>query len=112
MMSCPGSPRTNAPHRARRADAHRGIAALDLDRRGVGQIGPVAFAGVDDENAGRRAAASTTRTVPPRLQPRDVVAERRAEAAGLQKIPLHIDNDQRHPADIDGERARAPRRWS
>ena len=49
-----------------RADAHRGLAALDLGRRRVGEIRPVAFAGVDDQHAGcarghraRRGSGST-----------------------------------------------------
>ena len=42
----------DAAHRAQGADAHGRIASLDLHRRGIGQVGPVAFAGMDDENAG------------------------------------------------------------
>ena len=38
-----------------------------------------------------------------RLQPRHVVAERRAEAAGLQEVALHVDDDERL-AEIDCQR--------
>jgi hypothetical protein len=43
------------------------------------------------------------------LETRDIVAERRTEAARLQKIRLHIDDDECHPAGIDGERLRLRR---
>ena len=36
------------------------------------------------------------------LQARHVVAERRAEAAGFQKIPLHVDDHERGVLEIDG----------
>ena len=43
---------------------------------------------------------------------RDVVAERFAEAAGLQKVALHVDDQQRgrRPVDLDrpGSAARVP----
>jgi hypothetical protein len=44
-----------------------------------------------------------------RLQTRHVVAKRFAEAAGLEKIALHIDDDQRRPVEIDGKRRRLGR---
>lgn len=100
----------DAAHRAQRADAHGRIASLDLDRRGVGQIGSVAFAGMDDENAGApRGGQDVSARSHSALEARNIVAEGSAEASRLQEIPLHIDNDQRHPADIDGERLRLRR---
>ena len=88
----------------------RRIAALDLHRRRIGQVGPVALAGMDDENAGTPRGGQHIRAGPDRrLETRDIVAERRAEPARLQKIPLHIDDDERHPAGIDGERRRLRR---
>ena len=73
-----------------------GGAAGELRRRCVREVGAVALAGVDDEHpggagggdgggAGRDGA----------LQQRDVVAERLAEAAGLEKVALHVDDDER-----------------
>ncbi len=41
-----------------------------------------------------------------RLQQRDVVAERGAEAARLQEVALHVDDDERRPADVDLKRIR------
>ena len=43
----------DAAHRTGVADALARRAALDLGRRRVGQIGPVALAGMDDQQAGR-----------------------------------------------------------
>ena len=40
------------------------------------------------------------------LETRHVVAKRRAEAARLQKIALHIDDDEGRPAGIDRNRRR------
>ena len=39
-----------------------------------------------------------------RLQPRNVIAERCAEAAGFEKVALHIDDDERRRIGIDGKR--------
>ena len=65
---------------------------------------------MDDENAGTPRGGQDIRAGPDRrLQTRDIVAERRAEPAWLQKIPLHIDDDKCHPAGIDGERLRLRR---
>ena len=79
-------------------------AALDLGRRRVGQIGQMAFAGVDDQHAGvaRRLQHRRDRLHRAR-QLRDVVAERFAEAAGLQEVALHVDDEERRgrPVEID-----------
>ena len=70
-------------------------------------VGTVAFAGMDDEHAGLRAAASTS---PARRDRRpeqaDIVAERFAKTARLEKITLHIDDDQRGACQIDFDRDR------
>ena len=65
----------------------------------------MAFAGVDDEHTGisggrQHLAARLNR----RLQPGDVVAESGAEPARLQKVALHVDDDQRRSPEIDGKR--------
>ena len=97
----------NPPHRAGRADARGRRAALDLGGRRIRHIRAVAFAGVDDQNAGRARGRQH------RLQRRDrgleqahVVAERFAEAARLQEVALHVDDDERRTLERDGERLR------
>ena len=67
----------------------------------------MALAGVDDGQPGgarlleqRRVGAIV------RAQQRDVVAERRAKPAGLEKIPLHVDDDEARPCLIEIERVR------
>lgn len=63
------------------------------------------FARVQDEDAGGPRALQhrlAGRHGP--AQQGDVVAERRAEAVRLEKIPLHIDDQQRAPPKIDRER--------
>jgi hypothetical protein len=84
-----------------------GISALDLQRRSVGQVRPVSFAGVDDKEAclargGEHLPARSHRG----MQARNIVAERGAKPAGLQKVPLHIDDDERRSTDVDGDRRR------
>ena len=37
---------------------------------------------------------------------RHVVAERLAEAAGLEEVPLHVDDDERGTVEIDRDRVR------
>ena len=54
------------------------------------------FAGMDDQHAGlprrrQHGGAGCNRY----LEPRHVVAERRAEPAGFEKIALHVDDDER-----------------
>ena len=101
------APHENAPHRARSADAQRRIAALDFHRRGIGEIRPVAFPRMDDEDTGAPRSRQHVRArSDSRLEPGHVVAERGAEPAGLQKIPLHVDNKQRRPAGFDRNRRR------
>src|SRR5258707_259980 len=73
----------DAAHRAGGADAVFRIAALDLVRRRIGQIGPMPFAGVDDQHV--EAARSCKHRLTWRdggLQPRHVITERGAETAG------------------------------
>ena len=45
-------------------------------------------------------------------QQRDVVAQRLAEAAGLEEVTLHVDHDDRGARGIDGDLSPARRRWS
>jgi hypothetical protein len=63
----------------------------------------VPFSGMDDEDTGStRGREDICAWSDSGLETRDVVAERGAKPAGLQKIPLHIDNDERGPASVDG----------
>jgi hypothetical protein len=39
-----------------------------------------------------------------RLKPLNVISKRGAKAAGLQKIPLHVNDDERRFVEIDGYR--------
>src|SRR5262245_38523995 len=65
---------------------------------------------MDDEKAGAARGREDLHTRPHRgLESRDVVAERRPESPRLQKVALHIDDDERHSAGIDGERLRLRR---
>ncbi len=74
-----------------------GLAAQALGRRAVGEVGRVALARVQDRPAvarGRaRSASATVGTIA--VTRRQVVAERLAEAAGLEEIALHVDDDER-----------------
>ena len=97
----------DAAHRPGVADAHRGRAALDLGRRRIGEIRAVAFARVDDQQAcGARRVEHRFAGADRGLQQRHVVAERFAEAARLEKVALHVDDDERGPFELDGERLR------
>ena len=104
-IAVPGSPDDqHAAHRARVADAERGIAAVALGRRAVGEVGPVAFHGVDHRQAG--GAEPLDQPLHRRHDRRDaadVVAEAGAEAAGLGEVALHVDDDQRHGLRLEGE---------
>jgi hypothetical protein len=83
-------------HRAAIADPHVETAALPLRRGQIGQIRAMAFTRMDDEHVGgaRRRQHAPGRLDRPAQHP-DIVAERRAEAAGLEKVALHIDDPQR-----------------
>ena len=97
----------DAAHGAAVADAHRRRAALDLGARGIGHVGAMALARVDDGEAGvtgRAQQRTQGRNDPAQLG--DVVAERLAEAAGLEEIALHVDDDEGALGRIDGDRAR------
>ena len=97
MMSWPASPRTRMrPIGPAIADAGRAAAADLLGRRQIGQVGPMALARVDDQQAGgapgrQQAAVRLDRAA----QLRHVVAEHFAEAAGLEEVALHVDDEQR-----------------
>ena len=97
----------DAAHRTVGADALFWIAAKDLKRRRIGQIGFVTFAGVDDQKAEAARRGEHRRAWPDRRpQPAHVIAERFAEAARLEKIALHVDDDQRGSFEIDRKRRR------
>ena len=62
----------------------------------------MALAGVDDQHAGlARGVEHLAQRRDRRLQQRHVVAERLAEAAGLEKIPLHVDDDEGGVIELD-----------
>ena len=74
-----------------------GAAAADfLGRRQIGQVGPVAFARVEDRSPAARHAARSLRfgSIAP-TQLRHVVAEHFAKAARLEKVALHVDDQER-----------------
>ena len=77
----------------------------DLVGRRIGEVGAVAFAGVNDQHpdAPRRLEDILAGT-DGGLQPGDVVAESRAEAARLEEIALHVDDHQRRLVEIDRQR--------
>ena len=97
MMSAPGSPAIStrpigpaSPMRRLGAPRSR-LAGGQSD-----EVGPVRLARVHDRPAARapgREQRGDRRDR--RLQPRHVVAERGAEAAGLDEVALHVDDDQR-----------------
>ena len=93
-------------HRAGIADAQGRRAAFDLGRRRVGQIGQMAFAGVDDQDAGvaRRIQHRRDRLHCAR-QLRDIVAQRLAETAGLHEVALHVDDEKRRGRPVEIDRA-------
>ena len=76
----------DASHRTLGADAHAGRAALDLGAGRVRQVGAMALAGVNDQHA---LAAGRFQQRPTgghgRLQQRNVIAQRFAEAARFQE---------------------------
>ena len=92
----------DAAHRSGRADAHRRVAALDLVGRRIVQIGTVTFAGVDHHHAGAPRRSQHVADRPDRgLEAAHVVAERGAEAAGLQEVALHVDDDEGGVLEFD-----------
>jgi len=86
----------DAAHRAGVADTDCASPANLLRRRQVRQVRPVAFASVDHQAAG---VAPRRKQRPVRFDRatklRDVVAEHFAQAASLQEVALHVDDQQR-----------------
>src|SRR6185295_11415780 len=84
-----------ASHRANVADVDLRPATLVFRGRQVGQVGPVALARMDDEQAGGAAGLEDPLGGGKRLeQERGVVSERLAEAARVHEVSLEIDHDQ------------------
>jgi hypothetical protein len=88
-----------------RTDAGCRIAALDFQRRRIGKIRAMALAGMNHQHAvlARRLQHRADR-LDRGGQQRHVVAKGCAEATRLQKVALHIDDDEhgaRH-VDLDG----------
>jgi hypothetical protein len=62
---------------------------------------------MDDENAGAARGGEHIRAwLHSGLETRDIVAKRGTESAGLQEVPLHIDDNERRSAGVDGNRRR------
>ena len=95
----------NAAHRAGVADRRRAAAADLLGRRQIAEVGPMAFARMENRKTG---GAPRRQQLPVRLdgapQLRNVVAEHFAEAARLEEIALHVDDQKR--ATLGRERER------
>jgi hypothetical protein len=81
--------------------------ALDLGRRRIGEIGQMALAGVDHQHPHRACRRQHRADRLDRARkPADVIAERLAEAAGLHKVALHVDNDERGGRPVERDRLR------
>ena len=94
----------DAAHRARVADPERRRAALSLCRVAVREIGAVAFLRVNHGNTrGAEAFDQPRDRRNDRLQQADVVAETRAEAARLDEVALHVDDDERGRLALEAE---------
>ena len=97
----------DTPHRPAIADARRQVSSPALRRRTVAQIGPVAFTRVDD----RQAVTPERHEHPARRRHRaakvpDVVAQHLAEAAALEEVALHVDDEQRGGRGVADELVR------
>ncbi len=94
----------DAAHRPLVADLEREVAAYLLGRRQVGDVRAMALAGVDHQHAG---GARGLQQIDVRLdraaQQPDIVTQRIAEAARLQKVALHVDDHQRTMLRRKGE---------
>ena len=86
----------NAAHRAGVADGRGAAAANFFDRRQIGEVRPMAFPRMEHRESG---GAPRRQELLVRLdgaaQLRNVVAEHLAKAAGLEKIALHVDDQER-----------------
>ena len=88
-----------------------GAAAQPLGGRAIGEVGRVALARVEDRPAfarNRAISAATVGTIA--ATGAKIVAERLAEAAGLDEIALHVDDDERDMFGVEREGERARRR--
>ena len=93
----------DAAHRAGVADAQRGLAARALGRRAVGEVGRWhSVVWTPASPRARQAVEQRARSARSPRQQRDVVAERCAEAAGLDEVALHVDDDQRRSRRAEG----------
>jgi len=91
----------NPPVRALGADRRVEAAARELRRRAVGEVRAVALARVDDRHAaGAREGEDGLQRLDDLQQHRDVVAQQRAEAAGVEEVALHVDDHERRRGGI------------
>ena len=95
----------DAAHRARVADVRGELTSGFLRRRQIGKVGAMTLAGVDDgQPRGARLfeqGSSWSDCLP---QQRNVVAECLAKPPGLEKVALHVDDDEARPSRIEIER--------
>ena len=97
----------DAAHRALIADAQCRVAAVALGRRAVGEVGLVGLPGMDHEAACRAPGfESLLRRRDDGFEQGDIVAQGFAEAAGLDEVALHVDQDEGGLGDVEfvGER--------
>ena len=67
----------------------------------------MAFARVDDQQTGRaRRCKHRLQGFDRGLEQADVVAERLAEAARLEEVALHVDDEEGRAVELDGKRLR------
>jgi hypothetical protein len=96
-----------AAHRAFIANRKRPAATPAFRVRQIAEIRPVAFAGMNDEEAsrtGRRKQAA--RGLCDITELRDIVAERRAKSVWFEKVALHVDDDERSAFKRERKRIR------
>ena len=93
MKSAPGSPRRqDAAHRPASPMPQAQVAAQPLRRRAVGQLRRRAPPGYGSRSSCARANSQRPGRHDRHAPARDVVAEHRAETAGLDEVALHVDD--------------------
>jgi hypothetical protein len=80
------------------------VAARPLGRREIGEIATMAFARVHDHDAGGTACAQhAAGRIDGGAQQRYIIAERGTETTRLEKVALHVDDDQRRGGGVEFE---------
>ena len=95
----------DAAHRTRVANSGSEPAACLLRRGQIGKVGTMTLARMDDaQSCGARRVEHPPDRRDCAAQQEDIIAKRRAEPAGLEKIALHVDYDQARARRIEIER--------